>query len=412
MHAIFSQSAIFRGLTVSLFATGALLLTACGGGGGGGGGSMEGDDARRAVLADIANDTILPRIDTFKTDADALATALTAYAAALTPANQLAAEDAWRAAMASASFLEPLQVGPAAMGSEMGGENLRDLIYSWPQRSEGLIRSNTCDGANVVGNRSDDIGLAAIEYVLFSTDVFADTQTNCNSTNETQLRADYARKVADFTALQAAELQDSWAPTGENFLAEWSNAGAGSNVYSSPQEALNALSVALFYVEKQTKDSKIACPTGIGASGLSCTGNDTSRVEHPDARVSLASMRNNVQVFRDAFTGVNGGMGINDLLIGINRQDLADEIVAELDTVLNHLDNRIGPNADGFETAVAAINDANACSNASANPNGGAANPAACSLHGLIKIAMDTFRGPIVASLSLQTPDSAAGDND
>ena len=49
---------------------------------------------------------------------------------------------------------------------------------------------------------------------------------------------------------------------------------------------------------------------------------------------------------------------------------------------------------------------------AAANPNGGAADPAVCSLHGLIKTAMDTFRGPIVAALSLKTPDDAAGDND
>lgn len=393
-----------------------LTLGACGGGGGGGGGVSSpvdtADDARRTVLADIGGEVILPAIEGFTPLAQQLQGALDSYAADLSSSNRDAARTAWASAMAAFSRIEVMQLGPAAADSEMGGENLRDLIYFWPSRNECLIDNAAYSNSAVDQNtRADSMGLGAIEYLLW----FDGDNPNCppgSGVNRNQARADHAARIAAFITTQATELQTSWQASGENFLGEFANAGAGSNTYSSPQDALDALSVALFYVEKQTKDSKIACPTGIGATGQVCTGNDVDRAEHPYARRSLTSMRANVQAFRDTFTGLDGGRGINDLLIGIDRQDLATEILSELDAVLNHLDTRIGPAVDGFESGVENISSANDCSNAAANPNGGAADPAVCSLHGLIKTAMDTFRGPIVAALSLKTPDSAAGDND
>lgn len=394
---------------------GCLLLSACGGGGGGTGGSAPvdtGDEARRTVLADIGSKVILPAIDDFVPLAQQLASALNSYASDRSTANRDAARQAWTDAMAAFSRIEVMQLGPAAPDTEMGGENLRDLIYFWPSQATCLIDNAAYSNASVdATTRPDAMGLRAIEYLLW----YAGDNPNCapdSSVDRDQARADYASRIGAFIQTQAEELQDSWQADGENFLGQFAEAGAGSTVYSSPQEALDALSVALFYVEKQTKDTKIACPTGIGATGQSCPSNDVSRAEHPFARTSLASMRANVQAFRDTFTGLNDGRGINDLLIGIDRQDLATEIVSELDAVLNHLDTRIGPAVDGFESGVENITSANDCSNAAANPNGGAADPAVCSLHGLIKTAMDTFRGPIVAALSLKTPDDAAGDND
>ena len=395
---------------------GCLLLSACGGGGGGstddGAPVDTGDAARRTVLADIGSKVILPAIEDFVPLAQQLASALNSYASDRSTTNQDAARQAWTDAMAAFSRIEVMQLGPAAAESEMGGENRRDLIYFWPSRNDCLIDNSAYANSTVdESTRPDAMGLRAIEYLLW----YEGDNPNCEpaaGVDRDQARADYASRVATFIKTQAEELQNSWQASGENFLNEFANAGAGSSTYSSPQEALDALSVALFYVEKQTKDTKIACPTGIGATGQVCTGNDVSRAEHPYARTSLASMRANVQAFRDTFTGLGGGRGINDLLIGIERQDLATEILSELDAVLNHLDTRIGPAVDGFESGVENISSANDCSNAAANPNGGAADPAVCSLHGLIKTAMDTFRGPIVAALSLKTPDSAAGDND
>lgn len=112
------------------------MLAACGGGGGGGGGGnpdpsptpnpsvspsptpdpggLVGDAARRAVLADIGDDIILPALRDFDAQAASLVTAAEAYADA--PADvalRQATQAAWDAAMTSWQRNEVLQVGPA-----------------------------------------------------------------------------------------------------------------------------------------------------------------------------------------------------------------------------------------------------------------------------------------------------------
>src|SRR5690606_38978013 len=113
-----------------------------------------------------------------------------------------------------------------------------------------------------------------------------------------------------------------------------------------------------------TKDRNVAHTTGLPASGLTC-GNPASCPEFLESRLSRRSGAHlvaNVQAFRDVFTGVNGKLGMNDLLEGIGRSDLATEIVAELDAVLAQLASI--ENGQGFDAAVEGITDRTECTNA------------------------------------------------
>ncbi len=398
------------GWSKGLIAIATATLVACGGGGGGGdngGGVMLGDEARRAVLADLGTSVILPALRVFATEAAELETAMAAHAAdPADAAARQAAQAAWAEAIAQFQRVEVVAVGPAAPSDAPGGQDLRDLIYAYPAFNACAVDRSAYAGDPVTAStRIDAMGLGAIEYLLY----FDGSNSACppdSGVDVAQSRADYAAAVAAFIAARAEELRDAWEASEGNFIAQWSQAGAGSDVYMTPQDALDALSTSLFYVEKETKDRKIACPTGIGATGLVCSGNDVSRVEHPYARASTPSLRANVQMFRDVFTGQAGGMGMNDLLAGIDRQDIVDKLLARLDVTLDQIDTQIDPD---FETEVEAINDSTACTNASANATG---EPAACALHGAIQDAMDTFRTEVVSALSLATPDRAAGDND
>ena len=398
------------GWSKGLIAIATATLVACGGGGGGGdngGGVMLGDEARRAVLADLGTSVILPALRVFATEAAELETAMVAHAADPADAAALqAAQAAWAEAIVQFQRVEVVAVGPAAPSDAPGGQDLRDLIYAYPAFNACAVDRSAYAGDPVTAStRIDAMGLGAIEYLLY----FDGPNSACppdSGVDVAQSRADYAAAVAAFIAARAEELRDAWEAGEGNFIAQWSQAGAGSDVYMTPQDALDALSTSLFYVEKETKDRKIACPTGIGATGLVCSGNDVSRVEHPYARASTPSLRANVQMFRDVFTGQTGGMGMNDLLAGIDRQDIVDKLLARLDVTLDQIDTQIDPD---FETEVEAIDDSAACTNASANATG---EPAACALHGAIQDAMDTFRTEVVSALSLATPDRAAGDND
>lgn len=404
-----------------------LGLAACGGGGGGGGdpvdpgdpgdpvdppvGECSGDNCRREVLQDIGEEIILPALRDFHDKATALNTAAAALAdsPASTDARE-AARSAWDAAMDSWQRNEVLQVGPAGRSTNpdmvAGGQDFRDRIYSWP------LTLNTCgleaaadSAAAVDGSTAINLtGLGALEHLLF-TDA---PPAECAAQPDAAERAAHVERLATWMAQVATSLRNRWEPDEGNFIAQWSTAGDGSAVYMTPQSALNAVSIALSYAEKNSKDRKIALPTGLPATGLSCS-DPVACPEFLESRLSRRTGQNliaNYQAFRDVFTGVGGGFGMNDLLEGIGREDLATEIVAELDSLLAAIEAI--ENDGGFDAAVEAITDRTECMNAFASSSG----LPPCALLGVSKTAMDTFRGPIVSALSLAVPSAAAGDND
>lgn len=416
--------------TVVIAAATLTTLVACGGGGGGnggepsnggngGGGPMLGDDARRMVLADIADNTILPALRDFNATAAALETAVDAHAAA-DGSNNLAldaAQEAWRDAADRLERLEVLQLGPAARSEtndpQPGAMDIRDQIYSYPDRNGCIVDASAFSGDSVdESTRSSAKGMDALEYLLF----FAGVNDDCpppDGVDPVATRANYAASVARFTAEQASMLQQEWEPNGDDFRSAFADAGEGSMVYSRPQDALNALSLALFYVEKQTKDAKVACPTGIGASGLSCAVPDVGRVEFPAARYSTEPLRANLLVFRDVFEGADGGMGINALLEGIDREDLARDLSVAVEAAISLVETIEAEG--GFEAAVEAIDSNDACMSAASaaqDPSQAPIEPLACALQGRLKAVTDLFRADVVGALNLAVPQDAAGDND
>ncbi|MEM8547751.1 MAG: imelysin family protein [Pseudomonadota bacterium] len=403
-----------------------IILAGCGGGGGGGSTPVagpptpppsnpppvSGDDARRAVLADIGNEIILPALQAFDTNATGLQTATAAHAAAPTDAaTKTAAQTAWNTAMDAWQRNEVLQVGPAGRSTNpdavAGGQDFRDFIYSWPFTLDFCaLEQAALDGDAVTSATPINItGLGALEYLLY-TDM---ADASCAAQPDAAARAAHAERLADRIALLATSLLGRWDPAGGNFLEQWSTAGESTSVvYPAPQDALDALSVALFYGEKITKDRKVAQPAGLPATGLVCS-QPISCPEFLESPLSERSGRNliiNFETFRDVFTGLNGGMGMNELLTGIDRDDLATEIITGLDAALVQLEAI--EMTGGFDAAVAAIANRDECVNAFSASSG----VPPCALLGFMKTAMDTFRGPIVASLNLAVPQTAAGDND
>jgi len=398
-----------------------LTLVACGGGGGGGGGGEPalGDDARRMVLADIADNTILPALRSFDADAQALDTAVAAHGAADGGDGTAldGARSAWLEAAESLQRVEVLQLGPSAASGtgdpQPGAMDIRDQYYSYPDSNGCIVDNAAFAGEDVdASTRVSAKGMDALEYLLF----FEGANSDCPPPEGVDLaaaRANYAAKVAAFTAEQASRLRQEWEPSGDDFRSEFANAGNDSMVYNRPQDALDALSLALFYVEKQTKDRKVACPTGIGASGLSCPGPDASRVEFPNARASAVALRANYALFRDVFEGVDGDMGINALLESIGREELVEDLDVALTAALDLID-RI-ESEGGFEAAIEDINSSEACSSAAGaaeDPSQAPTAPLACALQGRMKTVTTLFRADVVNALSLATPQAAAGDND
>ena len=370
--------------------------------GGGGGG---GDPGRRGqVLAALGVDVVLPLIAKVESDAAALETALSE--ATTDPGGRDAAQAVWNDTLGTWQQLEVMQFGP--LGSSltvMGGQDLRARLYSWPLGSRCAVDRET------VGESYDDpealeqipgvpTGLWAIEYLLFTDDpdngctefdsINSDGTWDSMADMIPQRRLDYAASLGTLVRRRAEELATAWSLEGGNFIEELTDPGRGDAVYGSAQEGLNAISDAMFYLEKETKDMKLGKPLGItGCSTAQC----------PEALESLWALRSKEHVlanlggFQSLYLGGAPGeesLGFDDLLRDMGADDVADDMANALTDAIAATEAVRGTFADALTDNEAELRAA----------------------HTAIQAVTDILKTDFLSVLDLEAPDRAAGDND
>jgi predicted lipoprotein len=347
------------------------------------------------VLQSAGSDVVVPTLDTFSDRAEALTSALDAWRAALESgdgvAEREAAQQAWIDAMDVWQELEVMQIGPAGPSiSAVGGEDLRDAIYSWPEVNPCRVDQETVEAVwdepdFFTANLTNAYGLDAIEYLLFDpdTDNACPNQLPLNSNGDwdalgpdgvLQSRATFAVALSEEVERVTADLQGRW--DGEFSLLD---------SFDSQQEALNAIFDALFYLEIETKDTKLAEPLGIGG----CTVNCFDVVESQPSGTSHLWIRANLRGFRNLMMA-GDAPGLIDLLRQQGQDALADDI----------------------ETNLLAAEEAAAVLDAPLDETIENDRATAEALHAAVKDVADILKGDLATTLALQIPGEAAGDND
>lgn len=299
---------------------------------------------------------------------------------------------------------ESMIVGPAGMaGQAAGGKDFRDQIYSWPL-------SNACavDQETVAKNyetaellRSQPVnrrGLDALEYLLFVDNAENQCDPNLSinrmgdwaALSEAEIaerRIDYARQLGGLLVEDIRALRAEWAAGEDTFRAEFVDPASG-DTYDSTRASLNALSDALFYLEKEVKDMKLAPPAGIS---------DCLDEVCPDKRESLwadrslANIRKNIEGFLVIYRGDGeDAPGFDDLLASVDQAELDQSIQSKLEEALALIDS-----IDGSMAATLA-----------SNPD------KITNLHGLLKEFALLLKTEFVTVLDLDLPKRAEGDND
>lgn len=364
-----------------------------------GGGSFDKSEMLNNLGAQIAGTCA-----SFATAADALAAATQSYATSLSTADRDAARQAWRDAMDVWQRVEIMQVGPAGVKSAvLGGEDIRDEIYSWPLVNRCRVDQELVDGtysdASAFATKLINVrGLDALEYLLFN-DAATNACTAQSSINTSgswnaltdlaQRRADYAHTAAVLVAQQAAALDERWRATGGNFIAELQ---APSGTYADEQQVLNALSDAMFYLDTRTKDVKLAIP-----SGLSDCAADVcpEALESTFAGYSKQQIVGNLQGFQILFLGGApaelDALGFQDLLVALGQNDLADRMRLDI---------------EGALAVAEAIEEADLTAALATDPE------SVRDLYFAVKKITDVLKSDFVTVLDLNLPKTAEGDND
>lgn len=366
-------------------------------------------EVRAQVLENLATGVFQPAHEDFATKSEALEDAAAAWQAAPSDASKReAAQQAWTDAMLAWQTIEVYQVGPAGiMGSVAGGEDLRDQIYSWPlvntcRVDQELVSMDYADEAEFESELINVRGLDAMEYLLFS-DGDQNTCAPNSSINSSgdwaaldadtlnERRAQYTLTLARSVKAHADTLVSHWSADGSNFIAELTGAGDASETYESQQEALNAITDAMFYVEKETKDMKLAVPVG----KTDCdTDTCPEEAESQFARISAAQVLANLRAFQVAYLGNAPGEedrpGFDDLLVDVGAADVdmqMQSLIADAITRAEALDASL---VKSLEVDPQKVND----------------------LYDACKALGDLLKTQFISVLDLELPQRAEGDND
>jgi predicted lipoprotein len=364
---------------------------------------------RRAVLKAIGEGVVVPTLEGFSVDAQALRQATEAYAAARgtgeASAELSAARAAFRRAFLRWQAAEVFQVGPAgAAGRMTGGQSLRDGIYSWMTVNTCRVDTHLVDGAWERPGFFDtalvtSTGLVVIEHLLFAPPSAntCDPAASINaggtwaalSPDELALRrARYAKAASAHLAAQAQRLLAAWREGG--FLQDFTTAGLDGSAFPSAQEALDQVFAALFYVDQAVKDDKLGNPVGLTPACMSAAC--PALAEAVPSGLSREALAENLgaakALMRGSFTG--SGQGFDALLAARGAQPLAEQLVAALDAAGAQVAALSGPIDQAVVSQPADVRAA----------------------HAQVKAFTDLMKSQLVTVLNLRVPEEGAGDND
>lgn len=370
-------------------------------------GAQTGPDSPAALvqasaLAQVGTGVVVPALEEMQADIDALTVALEALEEAPTSLDaRAAAQVAFEDAFVTWQQLEVMQIGP--MGSSLSaisGEDVRDEVYSWPtvnpcRIDQETVEAGWVDEAWFTDNLVNTYGLDAMEYLLWApddNDCPAQVAINADGTWDDlgpeaigSARAAYALTLGERVAGQVDALLQTWHTDEGNFAGRLARTSSDTP-YATDTEALNAVFDAMFYLEKTTKDRKLATPLGLG----DCEVEDcATAVESPWATLGVPAIHANLVGFRALFTGAEGA-GMDDLLAEIGEQDLADELLVHLDGAIALAESMEGSLEDLVRDDTARVE----------------------ALYGAVQEACALLKGDIAVVLTLQVPAEAAGDND
>lgn len=351
---------------------------------------------RGQVLA-AGGTCVLAQAKTFQTAVVALENVLKAQ-----PVSFADARAAFHVAMDAWQVNEVMQIGPASSSMNPGGGDLRDQIYAWPLTSrcateETLVAKGYV--TNIAAQLINRRGLAAVEYLLFyegsatacpaSSPIVANgTWAALSQTEREERRWAYALAATIDVRLRADALVQKWEG---GFQATLTSAGPSNGLYKTQLAAINAMSNALFYVEHEVKDMKLARPIGLrGCATPPCL----DLLESQHAARSKANVKANLDGFRRIFQGCQAnheGPGFDDLLISVGADAMSARMIAA---------------ADASETALAAIEEADLGPALTTDP------ASVRALYDAIKAMTDILKTEVPGVLDLEVPKSLEGDND
>ncbi len=369
------------------------------------------------MMVNYADNIIVPLYEDVNAEAHSEASsAISEYCASIGTATESSARESaqifWSGLMNKWQATELFILGPAAENENTRRNAVYSYASSFPPSSCAVDQSVVLaqeEGFSISTRSFNSRGLDALEYLLFNDDLahtcpvqITQTQSwNALSENERkQQRCEYAELVLADVRDNTQAIADAWSIGGGDFRTQFVNP---VNLSAN----LEALSDALFYIELETKDTKLGLPTGIhsGCNQVACPGS----VESPYSENSLVNIRVNLESFRLSLMG-DEGLGFDDIIIARDYPQVVESFNTDIDAAIALVDEMNESMLQQSENLLASGEDTD-CTNSAANPDTIRTVPI-CSLHGYLKRISDTLRVDFITIVDLDLPDRGQSDAD
>ena len=345
----------------------------------------------KPFLTDFATNIVSERL-TLMVDQNAILVSALESASADTSNTDalLTAQQEWFNTMIQWQELEVMQV--ASLGSSLttvGGEDVRDNIYSWPLNNPCRIDQVTATQDYTSTDFIDKAlvsmrGLDAIEYLLF-----ASLETECPSQvpplsdgtwqalSDSDIqgrRLEYALVLAQAIQVDLVEEQALWA---QEFPLD---------LYESDVKALNAVFNGMLYAEEMIKERKLHHPLGLKDE---CSVDCHLEVEGLYASISTEFLVANLKGLAAVVEGTESG-GFRQVLIGVGEEGIADEFEQTIEVLITQLEEIDEPLVDLIGSNPEKLDD----------------------LQEDLSNLTSLLKWDIATVLEMEIPQTSAGDND
>ena len=274
-----------------------------------------------SVLESIGSTIVMPRLEDTTAAANHLSSTADAFCAAPDAAGLAAAQAAWSDLMGVWKHGEAGQFGPVWMEPWRVGPK----VDFWPARPDNiqeiLDESFELTAESVSGLGTIHRGLPVLDWVLF---VEGDNSLAAFSNPDTgERRCDYLTALAGDTANQLTILHDAWAPSGENYIANYLSPGPTTDFMSTRETMDEVVNRAIFAVEN-VRLLKLGKPAGQSSGGTP----QLERVESPQSGRSLQNALDTLAGVESVFLGDYAGVDGPGLLDAVSDPDRRSAIQA------------------------------------------------------------------------------------
>ena len=283
------------------------------------------------VISDFANNTALPQYDSLVSVATALNEAITNLQSTTTDDNLAIAQIAWKRIRTVWEQCEGFLIGPVE------AYDYDPNTDTWPTdhtQMDSLLASTNPLEVNDIQSLPQNLrGYHPIEYLIFRDGEYVARTASTFTPRELQYLTSLC---ADILNNNVYPLLQSWISAPVSFLQSVTTAGtSGNQAYPTKLSFFldicgdNGMAGICNEVGEPDPDGKMYAPY---------INRDSTITESPYSDNSLIDFKNNIIGAQNVYLGLNGGLGIKDLVAAKNKS-LDNQIQAQFTSAINSFDN-------------------------------------------------------------------------